>query len=160
MTSSALRISAVAIAAAAALAVPGLAAAGGSVSIGVGVYGPGYYGGYYGGPRPYYGGPRPYYGGGWYGPRWYGPGPYYYGPPAVYAYPYPYPPAVTVVPAQPPVYIERDPGTYSQVPAPQAQQPLESGFWYYCRNPAGYYPNVGECPGGWEKVPPRPPGAQ
>lgn len=153
MTASALRVSALALAAAAALTAPGLASAGGSVSIGVGVAGPGYYGGWYG-PRPYYGG--------YYGPRWYGPGPYYYGPPAVYAYPYPYPPAVAVVPAQPPVYVERDAG-YSAAPqpAPQVQQqPLESGFWYYCRNPAGYYPNVNECPGGWEKVPPRPPGAQ
>ncbi len=157
MSPSALRLSTLALAAAAALAAPGFASAGGSVSIGVGIGGPGYYGGYYGGPRPYYGG-------GWYGygPRYYGPGPYYYGPPAVYAYPYPYPPAVTVVPVQPPVYVERDSG-YSaapQAPAPQASQPLESGFWYYCRNPAGYYPNVAECAGGWEKVPPRPPGAQ
>jgi hypothetical protein len=65
---------------------------------------------------------------------------------------YVYPP-VTVVPAQPPVYVERD------EPAAQSA-PLESGFWYYCRSPAGYYPTVRECPGGWEKVPPRPPGAQ
>jgi len=140
----------------AAFALPGVAAAGGSVSVGVGVYGPGYYGAYgvyggprYYGPRPYYYGPRPYfYGPRWYGPGWYGPGPYWYAPPPVYAYP-----PVTVVPAQPPVYVERD------APAPQAA-PLESGYWYYCRDPAGYYPTVRECLGGWEKVPPRPPGAQ
>ena len=27
-------------------------------------------------------------------------------------------------------------------------------WWYYCRKPKGYYPNVERCPSGWEKVPP------
>jgi hypothetical protein len=43
--------------------------------------------------------------------------------------------------APPTVYIEREP-------------PGE--FWYYCRDPRGYYPYVAECPGGWVKVPPQP----
>jgi hypothetical protein len=25
-------------------------------------------------------------------------------------------------------------------------------FWYYCANPAGYYPNVQQCPPGWQVV--------
>ena len=25
-------------------------------------------------------------------------------------------------------------------------------FWYYCVNPAGYYPNVQQCPSGWQVV--------
>lgn len=37
------------------------------------------------------------------------------------------------------------------VPAPPAQQ-----YWYYCWNPAGYYPYVTHCPGGWQAVPPQP----
>jgi hypothetical protein len=65
---------------------------------------------------------------------WY-PSPYYY-----------YPPAVVTVPAAPTVYIEQAPPS-----APPAQQ-----YWYYCGNPQGYYPNVKECPGGWQKVLPQP----
>lgn len=84
----------------------------------------------------YYPGPYPY-------SSWYYP-PYYYSP-------YYYPPAVVTVPAEPPVYIER--GEAAE-PAPQA-----SAYWYYCADPQGYYPNVGQCPGGWQAVPPRMPSA-
>jgi hypothetical protein len=41
----------------------------------------------------------------------------------------------------PPAYIE-------QPPPPQ--------YWYYCQSPPGYYPYVGQCPGGWLQVAPRP----
>ena len=75
----------------------------------------------------------------WFSP--YYPGPYYPGP--YYYPPYYYPPSVVAVPATPPVYIERD-------PAPQ-----ESTYWYYCTQPAGYYPHVKECPGGWQPVSPQ-----
>jgi len=27
------------------------------------------------------------------------------------------------------------------------------GFWYYCSDPAGYFPDVPECPNGWRLVP-------
>ena len=67
--------------------------------------------------------------------------PWYY-PPAYY-----YPPAVV---AQPPVYVEQG-GDYPSAPAPQAQQ-----FWYYCNASQAYYPNVTECPGGWQRVAPQP----
>jgi hypothetical protein len=70
-----------------------------------------------------------------YGAPAYGPGPYW-GPPAYY---YPAPPVV-VVPQQPQGYVQ------------QNQQ--ESGYWYYCQNPQGYYPYIKSCPGGWMKVVP------
>jgi hypothetical protein len=28
-----------------------------------------------------------------------------------------------------------------------------SGYWYYCQNPAGYYPYVTQCTVGWQAVP-------
>jgi hypothetical protein len=119
-------------------------------------------------PAPYYGGPR-YYGYGYpryYGyayPRYYGygyPGYYGYGASIYYgaalypwAYPYGYgygygygPSVVVTPPAAPTVYIER----------PAESAPLASGYWYYCANPQGYYPQVAECPSGWIQVLPRP----
>jgi hypothetical protein len=56
------------------------------------------------------------------------PRPYYYAPAPVY-----YQPA--------PVYIEQYPS------APQS-------YWYYCAPARAYYPYVGECPGGWQRVVP------
>lgn len=76
-----------------------------------------------------------------YDPFWFGapyPGPYYYPP-------YYYPPPVVAVPATPPVYIERDAN-----PAPQSSE-----YWYYCDRPPGYYPDVKQCPGGWQLVSPQ-----
>jgi hypothetical protein len=74
---------------------------------------------------------------GW-GPGWWGP---YYNP---YYYPY----------YQEPIVVEQRPEIYLQ-PLPQAeQQPV---YWYYCKNPQGYYPYVKQCPDGWMKVVPTPP---
>lgn len=77
--------------------------------------------------------------------------PYYYRP--YYGYggymPPPYYPPVVVVPATPPVYIQQ-PSTTPSTPSP------ETNYWYYCENPAGYYPYVKKCPGGWLQVSPRP----
>lgn len=82
---------------------------------------------------------------------------FYFGSPSYsrpyYAYPYQpyypyYPPTIVTVPVNPPVYIERSP--------PQPAQPLESGYWYYCNEPEGYYPYVQECPNGWRQVDPIP----
>lgn len=68
-----------------------------------------------------------------------------------YPYPYYYPqyqPNV-VVPSEPTVYVER----------PDAQSaPEATGYWYYCTGSGAYYPYVRECPGGWQRVAPRPPG--
>jgi hypothetical protein len=94
--------------------------------------------------RPWYYYPRPYYP--YYYPRpYYYPSPPYYYPPPPYYY---YPPVVTV-PSSPPVYIEKG--------GEEAGAPQESNYWHYCDNPRGYYPEVKECPGGWQRVSPRPP---
>jgi hypothetical protein len=77
---------------------------------------------------------------------WYHPPPWNY-PPAYYYDDY-YPRTV-IVPSSPSQYIERSEEDSGSAPA--------SGYWYYCRNPDGYYPYVKECPGGWQKVPPQPP---
>jgi hypothetical protein len=70
---------------------------------------------------------------GWWGPGWWGPYPYY---------PYYYSP--------PPVIVEQPSELYVQ-PAPSAEA---SRYWYYCKEPQGYYPTVKRCPDGWMKVVP------
>ena len=70
---------------------------------------------------------------------------YGYGAP-YYAYP---PPPTIAVPAVPPAYTE-------QQPAMPSSTQLQSNYWYYCRDPEGYYPYIEYCPGGWLQVPPQP----
>lgn len=73
-------------------------------------------------------------GGFWWGPPW------WWGP----AYP---------VYSAPPVVVQGEPPVYTQ----QGQSPT---YWYYCPNPAGYYPYITECPAGWlTVVPPASPSA-
>lgn len=62
-----------------------------------------------------------------YGPPWYG-APYYR--------------YDLLVPAQPPVYIERN-------AAPESRP-----TWYFCSDPQGYYPYVKQCSTGWRAVAP------
>lgn len=123
------RIKMVLLAAAAvgALLVPGLAQARVHWSIGIGV--PAYYGW---GPGWGSG-----WDGGWYEPGWYGPFPGYGGWSTW----------------SPPVVVERQPVVVQSLPPGPAPQ----SFWYYCQNPAGYYPYVAACPGGWTPVPASPP---
>ena len=71
----------------------------------------------------------------------------YYAP----AYPRYYPPVV-VAPAPPPVYIEN-----TAVPAAPVTAEAPENWWYYCMDARGYYPYVRDCPGGWQRVAPRPP---
>lgn len=66
---------------------------------------------------------------------------WYWYPARVYPYPDPY---------TPPIVIQTAPSVQ-----PQPQTPT----WYYCDNPAGYYPYVPECPSGWKAVPAYPPPA-
>ncbi len=87
---------------------------------------------------------------GWGGPWGYPPA-YYYYPPYGYAPYYGY--GGYGYSSSPPVYIEQG-GAQA---APAQQQPT-SNYWYYCSNPQGYYPYVKECPPGWQKVAPQPPG--
>ena len=77
---------------------------------------------------------------------WYYPPPYYYYSP--YYPPY-YPPVVTV-PSSPPVYIEQGEA--------QSASKQADGDWYYCADAQAYYPYVKECPQGWQRVAPQPPG--
>ncbi|MDR0775840.1 MAG: hypothetical protein LBE81_04280 [Azonexus sp.] len=73
-----------------------------------------------------------YWGGPMWGPIWgpWGPSPWWHSP-------------VVVVRSEPPlVYIERN-------------MPRSNAFWYYCRDPAGYYPYVKECREGWLAVLPQ-----
>lgn len=83
---------------------------------------------------------------------------FYFGAPffpsPFYRYPYQtpyYPPAIITIPARPPVYIQQ--------PPPPVIEQYSAGYWYYCYNPAGYYPYIRECPSGWQQVEPTPPEA-
>jgi hypothetical protein len=108
-------------------------------------------------------------GGNWHGGGWHGsrigfsfgfPGYYYWGPgyyPYAYAYPYPYGyydggyyDGYSSYDAAPQTYIQRDTGDAIAQPAP-AQR---SQYSYYCTNPAGYYPQIANCPSGWLTVVP------
>jgi hypothetical protein len=113
-------------------------------------------GGFHGGGGYRHGGG--YYGGGGHGhvgvfigaPFFWGPDFYY---PYAYPYPYPYPYPYYYYPddyvsSSPPVYVEQ---------GDEEASPLQPGYWYYCANPPGYYPQVQQCPGGWQPVAPQPP---
>ena len=50
--------------------------------------------------------------------------------------------------AAPPVVIQQ------QLPVYIEPEQRQSGYWYYCQEPQGYYPYVKSCPGGWMKVVP------
>lgn len=63
-------------------------------------------------------------------------------------WPYPYYPYYPYYP--PPVVVERPTEFYVQ-PEPQTEA---TRYWYYCKDPAGYYPTVKSCPNGWMKVVP------
>lgn len=81
--------------------------------------------------------------GGYY-PGYYGYRSYGYRRPYYRSYAYP---STIVVPSSPPVYIQR------ATPAPAQPQ---TNYWYYCREPDGYYPYVKQCPAGWLQVAPQP----
>ena len=83
----------------------------------------------------------------WHGGRyawwWTVDGGWYLYPEPVYPYPLYAPPAV--VEQQAP-------------PVPTGMPPIAT--WYYCDNPAGYYPYVASCAAPWRPVPATPPAAQ
>lgn len=70
------------------------------------------------------------------------------------AYWQPYAPVVVMQPA--PVVVQPEPTEYIQqqqgAPAPPN---LDPNFWYYCQDPAGYYPYVQNC-SAWQQVTPTP----
>ena len=77
------------------------------------------------------------------GPRFFV-GPRYY---PYYAYPYPYYSYYPYYDYAPPVVVTP--------PTDYVQRAPETGYWYYCQDPPGYYPTVTACPGGWLQVAPR-----
>jgi hypothetical protein len=72
-------------------------------------------------------------------------------------------PVPTYIPYVPPV---SEPPVYVQPPAVAAQMypptpptsEVQQNWWYYCAESAGYYPYVKDCPTGWTRVSPTPPG--
>lgn len=68
----------------------------------------------------------------------------YYRP---YLYPPYYYPPVYQAPPAPPVYIE-----------PPSAPAYDAQGWYYCASADRYYPEVGACPEGWQRVSPYPGG--
>jgi hypothetical protein len=81
----------------------------------------------------------------------------YYGYGYGYPYPYPYyPPAVVTVPVAPPTYVQQQVPLAPPQQVPQSQQAPTANYWHYCNDPAGYYPYIKECPGGWQLVPTTP----
>jgi hypothetical protein len=71
------------------------------------------------------------------------------GTPLLWPYYYPLSPPGELAPNGPPVYFEQQGGN---VP-PNSQ----AAYWYYCNDPEGYYPSVGQCNVPWEQVTPQPP---
>jgi hypothetical protein len=99
--------------------------------------------------RGHHGGPRF---GVYFGPYF---GPWGYPPPLYYP-PYQYPPVV-IERSAPTVYIEQSPPPPTVAAAPPPTAPA-TNWWYFCNAANAYYPYVRECPGGWQKVAPQPPG--
>jgi hypothetical protein len=119
-----------------------------------------YVGPHHGGAyRPYYPAVRPVYPSwraGYWGPRagvyvgapaYWGGWPYTYAWGAAYAVPYAVAPIVVNAAPAPQVIVQ---------PAPAA--PADS-YWYYCTQPAGYFPYVQNCSQPWMKVVPQVPGS-
>ena len=135
-------------------------------------YGGGWYrggpgGGWHGGA--YYGG-RGYYGG--WGGRYWGPGvgvyvggpAYWGGVPYAYSYPYGYgyAPYASYVVTDPVVVVEREVDVVTPPAQSNASQPAVQDsssppptFWFYCTDPAGYYPYVQKCSKDWLPVVPQ-----
>jgi hypothetical protein len=112
----------------------------------------------YAGFRPVYPGWR----GGYWGPNvgvYYGGAPGYWGAwpyawNAGYAWPYAVAPLVVNTAPAPQVFLQQEPLVTTPAPAP-----AEPSYWYYCTQPAGYFPYVQDCSHAWMKVVPQVPGA-
>jgi len=104
-------------------------------------------GGFHGGSS-FYGGTRFHGGGGFHGGGFHGRshGSVFLGAPIIFGLGYPYGDFYPYGDA-PLVYGDPDAADV---------EPQDSGlnYWYYCPNPAGYYPDVQTCPTGWLQVVP------
>jgi hypothetical protein len=47
------------------------------------------------------------------------------------------------------------PYSYDAAPYSPGYAAAPGSYWYYCQNPAGYYPYVQQCNGAWQPVPPQ-----
>ncbi|MFK5985724.1 MAG: hypothetical protein QM479_09880 [Pseudomonadota bacterium] len=65
-------------------------------------------------------------------------------------YSYIHTPTITIVKEieAPVTYIEKQ-------PKPREEPLKAANYWYYCKKPAAYYPEVESCPGGWVQLVPR-----
>ena len=115
------------------------------------------HGGFHGGHGGFHGGTRIGIGIGFPGFFW-GAGfgypyyPYYAGYPYYASYPY-YAGYQSYYPDEP-VYAQPGPSTYIQRDMSSGAQGGEGQYSYYCPDPAGYYPQLQNCPKGWLKVVP------
>jgi hypothetical protein len=93
---------------------------------------------------------------------WFAGGMWYFYNAPVYPYPDPYVPSAVIV-QQPPAQVYIEQGQPAAPAAPQAAPPAPAAapqaapqYWYYCKNPQGYYPYVNQCPVPWQQVPATP----
>lgn len=90
--------------------------------------------------------------GGYWGPR----AGFYVGAPAPYWGGWAYPAPLAVAP----IIVATPTVAAPLVVAPQpAPEPPASSYWYYCPQPAGYFPYVQQCSQAWMKVVPQVPGS-
>jgi hypothetical protein len=66
--------------------------------------------------------------------------------------------SVWALPFEPTVYVERE-GASAEAPVAPAVAPSTQQWWYWCASAHGYYPYVGACPEGWQRVAPQVPTA-
>ena len=80
---------------------------------------------------------------------------FYFGPPFLsYSYIHTTPTRVIREIEEPVIYIEKP----SKVEEPVKQKVNNaSNYWYYCKKPGAYYPEVERCPDGWMQVVPQKP---
>jgi hypothetical protein len=91
-----------------------------------------------------------YWGPGWWGYPYYG---YYGGYPYYSSYPYYATSPYSYYPDEP-VYGDPAPSSYIQRDMSSPAPVSEGRYSYYCPDPAGYYPQLQNCPKGWLKVVP------
>ena len=102
--------------------------------------------------------------GGWYGYPYYGFGYGFYDPFWPYPYYYPYSGFGLSYSYYPRTYYDYAPAEPALPPEDYLDAPVDGGnlqeqIWYYCEDPAGYYPYVRSCNGAWQAVPATPPSA-
>ena len=74
---------------------------------------------------------------------------------------YPYPGYVSNTYYDDDFYDDGYAGAYADSDSDYATSPSDGGYsWYYCSNPAGYYPYVKSCRGPWRAVAPTPDASQ